>query len=201
MDAPVDEDAWRSLIAESGGALLNGLGALEQALRRLHPPEIDRLRAGLMPLLESLAAARDSLEAAVPPEGLNDLHRHWTHVVVLGGRALQSFVEPAPPEAAAPRILECMQLHARAQEALFQLRRVFPPVSDFFLEPAARPRAAELVPDPEPEQSGVQVAGDPDGRGGFHLYVPESYDEAREWPLVVALHGGFGPSMQTRTFG
>src|SRR5258706_396604 len=29
-------------------------------------------------------------------------------------------------------------------------------------------------------------------RGAFSLYVPEYYDPARAWPLVVALHGGSG---------
>jgi phospholipase/carboxylesterase len=28
--------------------------------------------------------------------------------------------------------------------------------------------------------------------GGFAVYVPEQYDESREWPVVVALHGGSG---------
>jgi phospholipase/carboxylesterase len=192
MAAPANDEAWRARMAESGSALLQGLAALEWALRRLHPPEIDGLRRELAPRLRALGEARDALEAAVPPEGLSDLHRHWCHVVALGGRALETFAAPAPPEAAAPRMLEAMRLHARAQEALFQLRRVFPPVSDYFLEAAARPRAAELAPDAEAEGRGIQVAGDPDGRGGFHLYVPESCDDSRDWPLVVALHGGFG---------
>jgi phospholipase/carboxylesterase len=33
-------------------------------------------------------------------------------------------------------------------------------------------------------------------RGGFWLYVPESYSPDREWPLVVALHGGSGTGRQ-----
>jgi phospholipase/carboxylesterase len=36
------------------------------------------------------------------------------------------------------------------------------------------------------------AAGDASGRGGFSLYVPERYDGAEAWPLVVALHGGSG---------
>jgi len=192
MTEPAGESAWQERVAESGAALLNGLAALEAAFRRLHPPEIEGLRRELTPRLSALGESRDALEAFAPPPDLADLHRHWCHVVTLGGRALEGFLAPAPPEAAAPRILEAMRLHARAQEALFPFRRIFPPVSDFFFEPAARARAAELAPEPVPEACGLQVAGDPDGRGGFHLYVPECYDGARAWPLVVALHGGFG---------
>jgi len=186
------EPEWHARVAASGAALLNGLAALEVAFRRLHPPEIEGLRGELTPRLSTLVEARDALDRCAPPPDLADLHRHWGHVVALTGRALESFLTPAPPEAAAARMLEAMRLHARAQEALFPFRRIFPPVSDFFFEPAARARAAELAPDPAPEACGLQVAGDPDGRGGFHLYVPECYDAARAWPLVVALHGGFG---------
>ena len=195
MEAPREEDAYRRLVAESGGALLTALSGLEAALSRLHPPRIDSLREALAPAFSRLATAREALERAAPPAGLEDLHRHLAHVVALGGRALEAFLTPTAPAEAAPRILEAMRQHARAQEALYPLRRVFPPVSDFFLEPAARARAGTLAPAEEAESTGIQVAGDPDGRGGFHLYVPESYGEdggGRAWPLVVALHGGFG---------
>ena len=197
MEATAGEVGYRALLADSGAALLAALSGLEGALRRLHPPEIPALRETLRPAFARLAAARDALAAATPPAGLADLHRHWSHVVTLGGRALQAFLEPAPPEAAAPRILEAMRLHARAQEALYPLCLVFPPVSDWFLEPGARGRRVPPEPDPgapgpDRERTGIQVAGDPDGRGGFHLYVPEGHAAERGWPLVVALHGGFG---------
>ncbi|NNL67425.1 MAG: phospholipase [Myxococcales bacterium] len=91
-------------------------------------------------------------------------------------------------------MLQAMQLHARAQEALYPFRRVFPPVGEFFLEPHARADRTALDPEVPPANTGLQVAGDPEGRGGFHLYVPESYEPEgeRAWPLVIALHGGFG---------
>jgi phospholipase/carboxylesterase len=192
MEPRACEAGYRELLADSGGALLAALSGLEGALRRLHPPAIPGLREALRPALDRLAAARDALAAAAPPEGLAELHRHWCHVVALGGRALETFLEPASPAAAAPRILEAMRLHARAQEALYPLRLVFPPVSDFFLEPAARGRREPSGSDTGPARNSLHVAGDPDGRGGFHLYVPESDAPEREWPLVVALHGGFG---------
>ena len=31
-----------------------------------------------------------------------------------------------------------------------------------------------------------------DERGGFSVFVPEDYDPARAYPLVMALHGGSG---------
>jgi phospholipase/carboxylesterase len=85
-------------------------------------------------------------------------------------------------------------LHARAQEALFPLRAGLPPVNRYFVERAYREDPSVLEPNPP---VGVSVglhrgSAQPDGRGGFSLYVPESYDGSTEWPLVVALHGGSG---------
>jgi phospholipase/carboxylesterase len=36
------------------------------------------------------------------------------------------------------------------------------------------------------------VANETSERGGFSVYVPEDYDDARAYPLVMALHGGSG---------
>ena len=38
----------------------------------------------------------------------------------------------------------------------------------------------------------MHVGGPAGTRGAFSLYVPEYYDPARAWPLVVAMHGGSG---------
>ena len=198
MTATQGEDGWRAQVARSGGVLLQALSALEAALRRLHPPEIEGLREALAPRLRDLVEVRESLAAVAPPEALEDLHHHLGRVVALAARALEAFLAPAPPEVAAGGILEAMRLHARAQEALFPLRHVFQPVSDYFLEPAARsrdpspPRAATAAQDSGRPGGGIHVAGDPEGRGGFHLYVPAARDASPPGPLVVALHGGFG---------
>ena len=71
---------------------------------------------------------------------------------------------------------------------------MLPPVGRYFLEPAVRERAAEFDADPRPDvPTGIITARSSSGaRGGFSLYVPEYYDPARSWPLVVALHGGSG---------
>jgi phospholipase/carboxylesterase len=83
----------------------------------------------------------------------------------------------------------------RAQEALWPLAGVLDPVSRFFLDPAARDDAAllaRLAEAPARDDVGLMQAGQPGERGGFSLYVPEYYSPDRDWPLVVALHGGAG---------
>jgi phospholipase/carboxylesterase len=83
----------------------------------------------------------------------------------------------------------------RAQEALYALAAVLPPVSDYFLDPARRDDAdwrTRLAQPANPEAGIFHDAQPPGGRGGFSLYVPEYAPPARGWPLVMALHGGSG---------
>src|SRR5206468_860790 len=75
------------------------------------------------------------------------------------------------------------------------------PVSRWFLDPArrgddelvARLREATLRDDDNARRVGVLHADNERGsRGGFSLYVPETWDGHASMPLVVALHGGHG---------
>ena len=90
-----------------------------------------------------------------------------------------------------------LRSYARAAEALYPMAAHLRPVSRFFLEQSARDDASLAgklaAVDPVREEVGVMHVGGPPGtRGAFSLYVPEYYDAARAWPLVVAMHGGSG---------
>jgi phospholipase/carboxylesterase len=83
----------------------------------------------------------------------------------------------------------------RAQEALYPLTARLPPVNSFFLDPALRDDADLLarLAEPAPENTGIiHDHNEPGSRGGYSLYVPETYTPDRAWPLVMALHGGSG---------
>lgn len=180
-----------------GAATLRALSALEAAQRRLDPPAIPALRASLAPRRDELAAALEALGDCAAAEGIagpGDALRRGAEPA-LG--ALRAFTEPAPPGQEVARILESGRLHCRAQEALYPLRQVFPPLGRFFVEPPWHPRLAALDPERPAGGPGVGLhrAGpgdDPRARGGFSLYVPEWWDGETPLPLVVALHGGFG---------
>jgi len=188
------DPAFVERLSRLGPALLGAIEAFEVARRRLHPPAIGELRDGLQPFAERLGTALAAFQAAPAPDGLGELAAQLVSSATAAQDALSNFCAPASPQAAIPRVLHAMRQHCRAQELLYPLRKALPPVGRFFLEPAVRDRAEEFDPDPRPDvPTGIITARSRSGeRGGFSLYVPERYDAARAWALVVALHGGSG---------
>jgi phospholipase/carboxylesterase len=91
-------------------------------------------------------------------------------------------------------VLEALREHCLAQAALFPVRRVLPVLDTWFIEPGFAWRLPELEAASEREEpTGLfDASNDRAKRGGFTVFVPEDYDATRRWPLVVALHGGFG---------
>ena len=93
-------------------------------------------------------------------------------------------------------VFKALRHTPRAMEALYPLASTIPAVSGFFIDPSLRTDADALrrvlQPPREGETGIMHFDNEPRTRGGFSLYVPESYTPDRAWPLVVALHGGSG---------
>jgi phospholipase/carboxylesterase len=98
-------------------------------------------------------------------------------------------------------LYRALRRFARVQESLYPLAPAFDPVSRWFLDPARREdddlvdrlREGTLREDDDAARIGVLHAdNNRDTRGGFSLYVPETWDGHAAMPLVVALHGGHG---------
>jgi phospholipase/carboxylesterase len=173
--------------------LLQTLDALEFIARHLNPPDFDavmdaagtpdqtlqgvRLRLANWPepfasIGVALAAASDAALAAF--NGLRGV-QHGNGELIDVFRALRH----AP----------------RAQEALYPLAARLPPVSSFFIDPALREDTdvlARVTAPANPDTGIFHHANEPGSRGGYSLYVPEYYTPDRSWPLVMALHGGYG---------
>jgi phospholipase/carboxylesterase len=93
-------------------------------------------------------------------------------------------------------VFKALRHTPRALEALYPLAAMIPAVNSFFLDPSLRTDAETLARGMLPARAGetgvIHFDNEPRTRGGFSLYVPESYTPDRAWPLVVALHGGSG---------
>ncbi|HIG72431.1 MAG: hypothetical protein ABGX04_10050 [Myxococcales bacterium] len=190
-------------VGRLGPAVLGGLDALEKAFRHLHPAHFPELRAGLTPVRNALDEARDAFAEAPTPSSLDAFRGHLEESARLAAEALAGLIDPGPPEEGVMRAIQSMHQHARAQAEIYPLRDVLPPVSAFFAEPRFREGSSDAASDPDSpasleakegsqERVGLFRSGEPGARGGFDLYVPESYDGSESWPLVVALHGGSG---------
>ena len=174
--------------------LLQALETLGFVGRHFHPPRLAELMASVGARDEPLRAARPRLDAW-PPEraGLR------APLVRAADHALAAFdalrAAAAGDEGPIPAFRAFRHLPL-ALEALYPFAYVLPPVGRFFLSPDRR---ADLdlqqrlaAAQPRPETGLLHVDNTYDSRGGFSLYVPETYTPETALPLVVALHGGSG---------
>ncbi len=178
--------------------LVRSLRAIESFQRRFFPPRIAGLQEEILPLLPSLDHARREIRKMEPSRGFEGVRDTLDRSAGLVSEALELITTSSRSdmEKTVIQVLQGLRKSCRAQEQLFRLRRALPTIDRFFLEPQARDRAQQLDPDlPARADSGLRHHGterDPYARGAYSLYVPESYDGSDAWPLVTALHGGFG---------
>jgi phospholipase/carboxylesterase len=184
-------------VAQLVPATLRALHALEFAGRHLSPTSLPRL-------IEAMAGRDDEVNAALAASRALDWPGHLAPVrerlepaaeaAAQGIVGLRAAADAPQPIVAAYRAL---RNYAKAAEAIYPMTAFLKPVSQFFLETSARSDSALLdrlaAGDPAQGNNGVMHVGGPPGtRGAFSLYVPEYYDAANAWPLVVAMHGGSG---------
>jgi phospholipase/carboxylesterase len=173
--------------------LLQSLEALSFIARHLNPPDFGRVMQAAGTPDETLRSVRAQL--AEWPTEFADVR---TSIEAAGDAALAAFaglreVERGNGDLIA--VFRALRYTPRALEALYPLAAKFPPVSDFFADPALRDDGAlkARLEQPSAENTGVfHDHNEPGSRGGYSLYVPEYYTPGRAWPLVVALHGGSG---------
>ena len=173
--------------------LLQSLEALSFIARHLNPPDFGRVMEAAGTPDETLRSVRAQL--AEWPSEFADVRKS---IEAASDAALAAFaglreVEHGNGDLIA--VFRALRYAPRAQEALYPLAAKFPPVSDFFVDPALRDDGAlkARLGAPAAENTGVfHDHNEPGSRGGYSLYVPEYYTPDRAWPLVVALHGGSG---------
>ncbi len=192
MDGPA-VDAIARLVP----AILKALYALEFAGRHLAPQTLPRLVQAMAERPNDLAPALAQSRAIDWPERLQPARQYLERAAEEASQSLAALLSAAEAEQPIVAAYRALRGYARACEALYPMAPHLRPVSQFFLEAAAREDKARLdrlaAIDPLKPDVGTMHVGGPAGtRGGFSLYVPESYEPTRAWPLVVAMHGGSG---------
>ena len=147
------------------GALMEAIGSRDETLREAHAQMSGDTPDWLRLAADETLAAFDGLRASMTQDDIRGVFRALHH---------------AP----------------RAQEALYPQAASHPPINRFFIDHALRDNADILArcaqPASENETGIIHFDNDYGTRGGFSVYVPESYSPDRELPLVMALHGGSG---------
>jgi phospholipase/carboxylesterase len=173
--------------------LLQSLEALGFVARYLNPPDFDRVMETIGTPDQALQAVRARL--GIWPEQFAAVHRSLQDASDAALAAFAGLRAVQDRNGDLAEIFRALRYLPRAQEALYPLAAKFPPVSQFFTDPAVRDDAdleARLM-SPAAENIGIiHDHNEPGSRGGFSLYVPEYYTPNRPWPLVMALHGGSG---------
>ena len=178
-------------------ATLRALYALEFAGRHLSPDNLPRLIEAVAGREVDVEGALSGSRAADWPERLAPVRTCLEGAAATAGEGITGLLAAGNAPQPIVAAYRAMRAYARAAEALYPMAAHLKPVSQFFLEATAREDTALAAwlaeVDPTREQVGVMHVGGPPGtRGAFSLYVPEYYDAARAWPLVVAMHGGSG---------
>ncbi len=173
--------------------LLQSLESLGFVARYLHPPEFGDL-------LKLAGTPEQALQAELPR--LADWPETFAHLrgplQTAGEQALAAFAGLRAVDAGQGDlgdVFRALRHLPQGLEALYPLAATLPPVSSFFLDPDSQQNEtllARLTQPKHPDSGVFHRFNEPGSRGGYSLYVPEYYDPDREWPLVMALHGGSG---------
>ncbi|MGJ4967085.1 phospholipase [Bradyrhizobium sp. HKCCYLRH1073] len=173
--------------------LLQTLEALSHVARYLNPPDFDRVMADVGDPEQVLHTARIHL-TSWPAD--------FAHIRIAfdtaADAALMSFAglrAVQRGEGDLVDVFRALRQLPRALEALFPLAATLPPLSEFFLDPAVDGDDGLrqlLAASSAGKDTVFHDHNEIGNRGGFSLYVPEYYTADRDWPLVMALHGGSG---------
>ncbi len=175
--------------------MAEAIEALDGAFRRLDEGSMWKLQSDLGPLDHGLNEALKVLIEVACDERFLPIREQLISGAEVVLEALGAFTRAASRDQRSGNVLQSMRSFARGQELLYSLRSLHPRLGQLFAEPAIFDRLDSLDEHRSSKSTGIRRSGpddDPDSRGEFHLYVPESLDGSEPRPLVVALHGGMG---------
>ena len=164
---------------EALASLLDALEALEHVGRYMHPPSLAELLRTIGDRDVGLRAAMATAEWPKPWLASIERATEYTLRACEGLRQADNLRQ----------LYRALRQVNRALEALYPLARVVPTVDRFFLAADDCKVGAALTDVPT---GALHFGNETSERGGFSVYVPEDYDPARAYALVMALHGGAG---------
>ncbi len=185
-----DEEAFQGVL----NPLFSALEMLRFIARHFHPPQFEELMVSVgSPDVELRLALTNQ---STWPAHLADAGRKLEQA---GKAVLETFdcLRQILEEGGDARSIQrALRRVPDALQTLYPLATMLPQVNWFFIDPPLRSdgRLQQRFLDAPPADCIGVMQFDADGkeRGGFWLYVPETYVPDHAWPVVMALHGGSG---------
>ncbi|MSP43622.1 MAG: phospholipase [Alphaproteobacteria bacterium] len=177
--------------------LLDALDVMAFVSRHMHPPDFTDIIAAIgyadTPVREQMTA----LQKLTLPEAVQPVLQR---INTASGAVCAAFEELRRAAAKPKGLMEgyyALRHGIQAREVLYPLTARVPSVSKHFLEEPARGDAAligGLAAGAGKPDTGLMHSSDTSSttRGGFSIYVPETYDPGTPHPVMLTLHGAGG---------
>ncbi len=188
------EAHYRTVLGQHEEKILVFLRAFEALQEKIHFAKITQHKQDLFhavgDLFPPLTAALDDL---TPPPGLEKFHQQWREVVEHLDDAYTSFLTGSEGNFLVA-YFQSRRAFSLGKYLLYSLRAQLPTLQKYWVLSDMESRLAELETPVagSQAQTGVRHRPATDAHGEYSLYVPENYDPSRQWPLIIAMHGGHG---------
>lgn len=175
--------------------LLESLRVFERSSRYLGPGTMNSIQVELLETRNTLRHASEGLHKAdwLPEaERIRELVSEGYRAALCSLEALED-VEQGTNDMMA--LYRALGARSRLCEALYPLANHFSLIHRFFLDSRDENKPRSQIGEDQ-NNTGIRgvhhIENGRKQRGGFSLYVPESYSSDRVYPVVFALHGGSG---------
>ena len=139
------------------------------------------------------AVAAADYAKLIPPDACADLHLRLNTALSYFKEAHEVYLSGGGP-AFNNAFLRSRVLFGKGLERLYKARMELPLLEAFWFTKAAladKEKLDPLFPNVEQAVGIIRKPATPD-HAHYSLYVPECYEHQQSWPLIVALHGGYG---------
>ena len=191
----MDQDAYSEMLARLQPPILTFLRALEDVQQTiLFQHVVSAQRSLAMRCGASLENALSELTTTTAPPPQAELHLALRQALESLVNAKQSFVAEANWTNFTQAFLASRNQQCRALEILYRWRAELALIAPYFCLTGSdeMPQPPTLTDKRVSAKVGLMHCPRTDTHHDYSLYVPENYDDSRQWPLIVALHGGYG---------